>query len=175
MFKKTNPNPANNLVGDCVIRAISILTNEDWEYTFLELCIFAFSMHDMPSSNAVWGAYLIDLGYKRYVIPNVCPACFTVRQFCNTHPKGKYLCMCNASSEPKATNFAFQLTADNAVVSSEGNVKPYQGGSLGGGSGQAIIYFESNGTTTKVKTAVFNYGSGRAITYSFSCYLLKLA
>ena len=91
MFKKTNPNPANNLVGDCVIRAISILTNEDWEYTFLELCIFAFSMHDMPSSNAVWGAYLIDLGYKRYVIPNVCPACFTVRQFCNTHPKGKYL------------------------------------------------------------------------------------
>lgn len=91
MFKKTNPNPANNLVGDCVIRAISILTNEDWEYTFLELCIFAFSMHDMPSSNAVWGAYLIDLGYKRYVIPNVCPACFTIRQFCKTHPNGKYL------------------------------------------------------------------------------------
>ena len=91
MFKKTNPNPANNLVGDCVIRAISILTNEDWEYTFLELCIFAFSMHDMPSSNAVWGAYLIDLGYKRYVIPNVCPACYTVRQFCKTHTNGKYL------------------------------------------------------------------------------------
>lgn len=48
-------------------------------------------MHDMPSSNAVWGAYLIDLGYKRYVIPNVCPACFTIRQFCELHPKGKYL------------------------------------------------------------------------------------
>lgn len=37
MFKKTNPNPINNLVGDCVIRAISILTDRSWQYTLDEL------------------------------------------------------------------------------------------------------------------------------------------
>ena len=91
-------------------------------------------------------------------------------------PIGKYLCICNAKTDTsKTTNFAFQLTADNAVESSEGVVKPYQGGTIGGGAGQNIIYFESNGTTTKVKASIFNYGSGNAITYSFACYLLKLA
>lgn len=91
MFKKTNPNPASNLVGDCVIRAISILTNKSWDYVFLALYMFAHKMYDMPSSNAVWGAYLADLGYRRYVIPNTCPACYSVRQFCEDNPKGKYL------------------------------------------------------------------------------------
>ena len=91
MFKKTNPNPASNLVGDCVIRAISILTNKSWDYVFLALYMFAHKMYDMPSSNAVWGAYLTDLGYRRYVIPNTCPACYSVRQFCEDNPKGKYL------------------------------------------------------------------------------------
>lgn len=91
MFKKVNPNPINNLVGDCVIRAISILTDEDWDYTFMELSVFAFDMKDMPSSNAVWSAYLMNLGYRRYIIPNTCPDCFTVRDFCRRNPIGKYL------------------------------------------------------------------------------------
>lgn len=29
-----NPNPIKNLVGDCVIRGISILTDTSWEYTY---------------------------------------------------------------------------------------------------------------------------------------------
>ena len=91
MFIYTNPNPVNNLVGDCVIRAISILTNKDWEYTFMELTTFAYSMYDMPSSNSVWSAYLMSQGYDRYVIPNTCPDCYSVKQFCEEHPHGKYL------------------------------------------------------------------------------------
>ena len=91
MFRYANPNPAHNLVGDCVIRAISILTDKPWEYTFMELCVWGYTMYDMPSSNAVWSAYLLDQGYKRYVIPNTCPDCYTVEDFCKEHPYGKYL------------------------------------------------------------------------------------
>ena len=91
MFHYANPNPAHNLVGDCVIRAISILTDKPWEYTFMELCVWGYTMYDMPSSNAVWSAYLLDQGYKRYVIPNTCPDCYTVEDFCKEHPYSKYL------------------------------------------------------------------------------------
>lgn len=74
-----------------MIRAISILTDRSWRYTFMELCIFAYTMFDMPSSNAVWSAYLMSLGYTRYVIPNTCPDCYSVRQFCIDNSRGKYL------------------------------------------------------------------------------------
>ena len=91
MFIETNPNPIHKLVGDCVIRAISILENRSWDYTFIELCVHAYSMSDMPSSNEVWGSYLKSLGYTRNIIPNTCPACYSVRQFCNEYPIGRYL------------------------------------------------------------------------------------
>ena len=91
MFIRTNPNPASNLVGDCVIRAISILTNESWEDVYIDITEKGMEMYDMPSSNAVWGAYLHDLGYKRRVIPDTCPACYSIIQFCEDYPYGKFL------------------------------------------------------------------------------------
>ena len=48
-------------------------------------------MYDMPSSNEVWGAYLKKIGYIRELIPNTCPDCYTVKEFCLDHPRGKYL------------------------------------------------------------------------------------
>lgn len=86
-----NPNPAKNLVGDCVIRAISILTNRNWESTYMDIVEQGGMMYDMPSSNEVWGAYLRKIGYKRELIPNTCPDCYTVNEFCLDHPHGKYL------------------------------------------------------------------------------------
>lgn len=86
-----NPNPQNNLVGDCVIRAISKVTNQDWEKTYLDICLQGYMMKDMPSSNSVWSAYLSSKGFKRAVIPNTCPDCYTVRDFCSDYPKGTFL------------------------------------------------------------------------------------
>ena len=60
MFKKYNPNPQRNNVGDCVIRSISKVLGYDWERTYAELAVQGFMMCDMPSSNAVWGAYLLN-------------------------------------------------------------------------------------------------------------------
>ena len=65
--------------------------NKSWEYTYIEVVTQGYSMYDMPSSNAVWSAYLKSQGYKRYTISNSCPDCYTVRQFCEDHPEGRYL------------------------------------------------------------------------------------
>lgn len=86
-----NPNPSKKLVGDCVIRGISKLTNQDWKDVHMELCLLSYAMDDIPSSNAVWGAYLYKLGYRQHVIPDTCPNCMTVKKFCADHPVGKYL------------------------------------------------------------------------------------
>lgn len=48
-------------------------------------------MYDMPSSNEVWSAYLKSEGYMKRIIPNTCPSCYTVRDFCRDHPEGRYL------------------------------------------------------------------------------------
>lgn len=89
-FVFANPNPKHNLVGDCTIRALSIATGKDWETVFAELSLYGFMSCDMPSSNAVWGQYLTDFGYKRSIIQDSCPAC-TVRDFAARNPHGKYV------------------------------------------------------------------------------------
>lgn len=90
-YKKYNPNPNGILVGDCVVRAIAKLMDRDWNDIFIDLMIQGFVMKDMPSSNAVWGSYLTKNGYKRHVVPNTCPECYTVEDFANDHPEGTYL------------------------------------------------------------------------------------
>ena len=86
-----NPNPSYNLVGDCVVRALSLALHKDWEDIFIGISMKAYTMHDMPSSNGVWGAYLKDKGFKRYIIPNECPDCYTIKDFCMDHPYGIYI------------------------------------------------------------------------------------
>lgn len=86
-----NPNPIKNLVGDCVIRGISILTDTSWEYTYDQITKLGRQMYDMPSSNEVWMTYLKMIGYKKRVIPNSCPDCYTIRDFCYDNPYGKFL------------------------------------------------------------------------------------
>lgn len=91
MFIEMNANPHRKIVGDCVIRAISIAENAEWDDTFLDLMAKSFQMKDIPSANDVWGAYLKDLGYSRYIIPNTCPACYSIRDFANDNPVGKFI------------------------------------------------------------------------------------
>lgn len=91
MYIEYNSNPENKLVGDCVVRAISKVTDQDWERTYMEVCVQGFMMHDMPSSNSVWGGYLFTKGFRRYIIPDTYPKRYTVKQFCIDYPKGLYL------------------------------------------------------------------------------------
>ncbi|MBP5598391.1 MAG: hypothetical protein J6Y02_23695 [Pseudobutyrivibrio sp.] len=91
MYKFYNPNPSLDLVGDCVIRALSLALDLDWKKTYLELAVKGYQLGDMPSSNAVWGAYLKSKGFRRYIIPNNCPDCYNVEDFAYDHPYGTYV------------------------------------------------------------------------------------
>lgn len=91
MYQYFNPNPLGKRIGDCVVRAMCKATGQDWETTYAQLFVEGYSNCDMPSANAVWGAYLRRRGFVREVIPNDCPDCYTVDDFCNDHPKGMYI------------------------------------------------------------------------------------
>lgn len=88
---KFNNNPLSKSTGDCVIRAISIATNQSWEQVYSDLSLQGFKMADWGSSNSVWDAYLREKGFKRYVIPNTCPDCYTIGDFAEENQIGTYI------------------------------------------------------------------------------------
>lgn len=91
MFTYYNPNPKQKRVGDCVIRAICKATDQSWDDVYTQLCLQGLKMSDMPSSNPVWGSYLKQKGFLQVTIPNTCPDCYTVEDFCKEHPQGVYV------------------------------------------------------------------------------------
>lgn len=90
-FVYYNPNPLSGHVGDCVIRAVTKATDSTWEQTYIRIVVYGFIMCDMPSANRVWRQYLKDKGFKKYLIPDSCPDCYTVQDFCVDHPVGIYI------------------------------------------------------------------------------------
>ena len=91
MYQYYNANPDRKQVGDCVIRALSKALDQDWEKTFVEVAFEGFLLCDMPSANHVWASYLRHKGLSRYTIPDDCPDCYSVADFCRDHPKGTYV------------------------------------------------------------------------------------
>lgn len=57
-YEYFNNNPADKIVGDCVVRAISIATNESWDKTYIALALQGFLSKDIMNSNAVWSVKL---------------------------------------------------------------------------------------------------------------------
>jgi hypothetical protein len=91
MYVEYNPNPYHKRVDDCVVRGITKVLDRDWNSVYLGIVIQGYMSKNMPSSNAVWGEYLRRKGFRRYAIPNMCPDCYTVIDFCEDHPTGTYL------------------------------------------------------------------------------------
>ncbi len=91
MWLRHNENPDGKNVGDCTVRAIATATGESWERTYTWLSVFGMAMRDMPNANSVWGAYLKMKGFRRHFIPDQCPDCYTVENFCEDHPHGTYV------------------------------------------------------------------------------------
>ena len=82
-----NENPLNRNVGDCTVRAISTALDQDWDTTYIGLCLEGYLLKDMPSSNEVWRSYLSRYGLER----RPAPAHTTVNEFARTHQRGTYL------------------------------------------------------------------------------------
>lgn len=91
VFEEYNPNPVGRHVGDCSIRAIAKALDTDWETAFILVTVNAYQMGDMPSSDSVWGAVLRENGFYKKIIPNYCPDCYTVEDFCEDHPNGIFV------------------------------------------------------------------------------------
>lgn len=91
MYVYFNPNPSGKQVGDCVIRGVSKVTNQTWDETFIDICMVGYELKDMPSSNYVWENYLQRKGFVRTLIPDTCPECYTITDFCIDNPDGTFL------------------------------------------------------------------------------------
>ena len=91
MFQSYNPNPHGKCVGDCVIRALTKALEKDWHDIYIDLCIEGYVSSDLPSGNYIWGRYLIKNGFKRDVISDECPDCYTIEDFCREHPQGTFV------------------------------------------------------------------------------------
>lgn len=90
-WAKFNPNPRSQRVGDCVIRAICKAMSVDWETAFSGIMVKACQLSDMPSANVVWGAYLRENGFRRYIVDDHGQHVYTVDDFCRDHPTGTYV------------------------------------------------------------------------------------
>jgi hypothetical protein len=91
LWIKCNPNPLGKQTSDCVVRAIAIATEQSWKRTYRELCELGEIEAEMPNANSVWGLYLRNKGGKQFLLPESCPACVTVRAFCEKYPTGVYV------------------------------------------------------------------------------------
>ena len=90
-YKYTNPNPKGALIGDCAVRAIALANGLTWDEAYKMLTAYGYRIKNLPNADAVWSAALKDLGIKRKSIPDTCPDCYTIREFCVDHPKGTYV------------------------------------------------------------------------------------
>lgn len=86
-----NPNPVNARVEDCAQRAIAAALDVDWDTASDLIYEMAKGMGTTTNDDAAWGAVLRRAGFVRAVIPNRCPDCYTVADFCRDHPRGVYV------------------------------------------------------------------------------------
>jgi hypothetical protein len=93
-YKFFNPNPSSQRVGDCAVRAICKALGAEWEDVYVGLCSVGLIHNDMPSANYIWGMYLRKYGFEQKTVPTVCPACISVKEFADDHPKGRYILAC---------------------------------------------------------------------------------
>ena len=91
MYIKYNPNPLGRNTGDCVIRAVSKALDVGWAEAFDYVAGTARRHYDMPEANHVWISLLKDAGFRLHSLPDMCPDCYTVRDFCRDHPSGLYV------------------------------------------------------------------------------------
>lgn len=92
MYIEENVNPKKKKTGDCVIRAVTKATGQDWHKVFFELCKLGDSMCEMPNSTNVVEQYLKQFGFVRvsYKVRRGDKRP-TVKSFCRDHPKGVYV------------------------------------------------------------------------------------
>lgn len=91
VWEEYNPNPAGRRTGDCTVRAVAKALDMTWEEAYWALAINGALMGDMPSGDSVVGSLLRQHGFRRSVVPTVCPECYTAAEFARDNPVGTYV------------------------------------------------------------------------------------
>lgn len=91
MYVYFNNNPKEKNTGDCVIRAVSKALGVSWLQAYMDLYVLGMQLGDLANSDAVWTAYLKSKGFKKRIVPDTCPDCYTVGQFAADHDEGVYV------------------------------------------------------------------------------------
>jgi hypothetical protein len=86
-----NPNPVAAREEDCAVRAVSAALGISWDKAFDMIAHNAKQMGAMMHRDAAWGSVLRQHGFRKKIIPNVCPDCFTAEDFCQANPRGIFV------------------------------------------------------------------------------------
>lgn len=85
-YRYYNANPRNKDTFDCTCRAISLVENNSWDYTYRKLSNLARRQGLMMDSVEFIECYL-DMNY-----PRQCHNSITIDEFIDDHPRGTYIC-----------------------------------------------------------------------------------
>ena len=95
MYVQYQPNPRNLRTDDCVIRALTKALNVDWDTASIYAIVQQIRDSDLYVKNYVWGNLLLRNGVSKHPLPDTCPDCYTVADFCEDHPEeGVYVLYC---------------------------------------------------------------------------------
>lgn len=91
MYVQYQPNPQNKRTDDCVIRALTKALNVDWDTASIYAIVQQIRDSDLYVKNYVWGNLLLRNGFSKHPLPDTCPDCYTVKDFCNDYKQGLYV------------------------------------------------------------------------------------
>ena len=86
-FIKTNVNPRQIKVNDCVIRAISIATDKTWKDVYYDLVKIGAELYMIAYDKQVYERYLKELVFTKHKMPKKDNGKrFTIKEFADLHP-----------------------------------------------------------------------------------------
>lgn len=91
MWIKSNLNPLQRNVEDCQVRALAEAIGVDWDTAHKMLSDASRGMATVMHDNETLMAVLRQYGFKRAVVPNMCPDCYSVAEFCHDNPVGTFV------------------------------------------------------------------------------------
>lgn len=91
-YYQPNKKDVKDDCGDCVIRALSKVTGNDWGTIFMNLVPIALEMQRMPNERECFERYINENGFKWQSLGKIVgkrrP---TVAEFARKHKQGKYI------------------------------------------------------------------------------------
>ena len=86
-----NPNPEGRRIDDCAIRALCKALGVNWDEASVMLSAKSLALKTTQTDKATVNAVLHQYGFRRELIPDTCPDCYTAEDFCMDHPAGIFL------------------------------------------------------------------------------------